>query len=375
MRATLAVLFLLATTGWSQSSRQTPGGQTELLKRVAFEQKLNSQLPTGLTFRDETGRTVALKEYFGKKPVVLLPVYYECPMLCNLSMSELVKTLKTLQIEPGKVGIVTCKLGDPLPNGEFLVEEFYRAGGMPALMQALADRLHLDAATVAGRQVRETIADHWTTNPRVIGTLERPIKPRNALRVLRGNLAPGGALIKESAATPRLLKHTGRSTLVELSEAGTAMAESAAGMAAPMMDAAPAVDADGNPIAQAPPAAAAAPTQGHGQPHRGPRELDAATQAAIADGVELVRGLLADPPQPPRWPMYLRQIKQFIRASHPDFDDRKYGSIVDLMRACQKEGLVKLERDRQGGLRVFGAGGSAALQQNAPAAPMPAGKG
>ncbi len=168
-----------------------------------------------------------------------------------------------------------------------------------------------------------------------------------------------------------LLKHTGRSTLVELSEAGTAMAESAAAMPAPAADAPLALDADGNPIAPAPVAAAPAPGQGHGQPHRGPRELDAATQAAIADGVELVRNLLADPPQPPRWPMYLRQIKQFIRASHPDFDDRKYGSIVDLMRACQKEGLVKLERDRQGGLRVFGAGGSAALQQNAPAAPMP----
>ena len=80
------------------------------------------------------------------------------------------------------------------------------------------------------------------------------------------------------------------------------------------------------------------------------------TAEALAEGVELVRNLLADPPQPPRWPMYLRQIKQFIRTSHPDFDDRKYGSIVDLMRACQKEGLVKLERDRQGGLRVFGAG-------------------
>lgn len=166
-----------------------------------------------------------------------------------------------------------------------------------------------------------------------------------------------------------LLKHTGRSTLVELSEAGAAMAESAAAMPAPAADAPLALDADGNPIAPAP--VAAAPAHQHQQPHRGPRELDAATQAAIADGVELVRGLLADPPQPPRWPMYLRQIKQFIRASHPDFDDRKYGSIVDLMRACQKEGLVKLERDRQGGLRVFGAGGSAALQQNAPAAPMP----
>lgn len=76
--------------------------------------------------------------------------------------------------------------------------------------------------------------------------------------------------------------------------------------------------------------------------------------------MELVRNLLNDPPQPPRWPMYLRQVKQFIRASHPDFDDRKYGSIVDLMRACQKEGLIKLERDRQGGLRVFAAGSSAA---------------
>ncbi len=103
------------------------------------------------------------------------------------------------------------------------------------------------------------------------------------------------------------------------------------------------------------PAAAAAPA------HRGPREIDPATAAAIQEGVELVRQLLADPPQPPRWPMYLRQIKQFIRTSYPDFDDRKYGSIVELMRACQKEGLIKLERDRQGGLRVFGAGGSAAL--------------
>lgn len=123
MRATLAVLFLLATTGWSQSSRQTPGGQTELLKRVAFEQKLNSQLPTGLTFRDETGRTVALKEYFGKKPVVLLPVYYECPMLCNLSMSELVKTLKTLQIEPGKDFHIVMFSFDPKEKPELAREK------------------------------------------------------------------------------------------------------------------------------------------------------------------------------------------------------------------------------------------------------------
>ncbi len=65
----------------------------------------------------------------------------------------------------------------------------------------------------------------------------------------------------------------------------------------------------------------------------------------------------------------MRQIKQFIRASYPDFDDRKYGSIVDLMRACQKEGLIKLERDRQGGLRVFSATGPSGATGNGGTAP------
>ena len=149
-----------------------------------------------------------------------------------------------------------------------------------------------------------------------------------------------------------LLKHTGRSTLVELSEAGAAMVDAAL---PPAADAVSGVI--GGPSA---PSMQASDAPAREMAPRAPREIDPATAAAIAEGVELVRELLADPPQPPRWPMYLRQIKQFIRGSHPDFDDRKYGSIVDLMRACQKEGLVKLERDRQGGLRVFGAGGSAA---------------
>jgi hypothetical protein len=55
--------------------------------------------------------------------------------------------------------------------------------------------------------------------------------------------------------------------------------------------------------------------------------------------------------------MYPRQFKQFLKNAQPDFDERKYGSINDLMRAAQKDGLLRLERDRQGGLRVF-AGGS-----------------
>jgi hypothetical protein len=60
--------------------------------------------------------------------------------------------------------------------------------------------------------------------------------------------------------------------------------------------------------------------------------------------------------------MYPRQFKQFLKNAQPDFDERKYGSIADLMRACQKDGILRLERDRQGGLRVFvGGSGSRAV--------------
>ena len=57
--------------------------------------------------------------------------------------------------------------------------------------------------------------------------------------------------------------------------------------------------------------------------------------------------------------MYPRQFKQFLKAAQPDFDERRYGSIADLMRACQKDGILRLERDRQGGLRVFANGATA----------------
>jgi hypothetical protein len=77
------------------------------------------------------------------------------------------------------------------------------------------------------------------------------------------------------------------------------------------------------------------------------------TELTLADGVALVRQVLAESTVPPRWPMYLRQMKQFLRNARPDFDERRYGSLQDLLRACQKAGLVRLERDRQGGLRAF----------------------
>jgi uncharacterized LabA/DUF88 family protein len=74
-----------------------------------------------------------------------------------------------------------------------------------------------------------------------------------------------------------------------------------------------------------------------------------------ADGIREVRRLFQSASNPPRWPMYIRQAKQFLRNVDASFDERKFGfaSLVDLLRACQRDGLFRIERDRQGVMRVF----------------------
>jgi dihydroxyacid dehydratase/phosphogluconate dehydratase len=84
-------------------------------------------------------------------------------------------------------------LANIVPNGEFLVEEFFRAGGVPAIMSVMRGRIHLDALTVSGRSVGDNIAGKELTDTRVIASIERPIKSENALRILRGNLAPSSS--------------------------------------------------------------------------------------------------------------------------------------------------------------------------------------
>jgi uncharacterized LabA/DUF88 family protein len=157
------------------------------------------------------------------------------------------------------------------------------------------------------------------------------------------------------------LKHQGRSTLVELVEgAEGAVPVTPAEEAPPVVAVASGVEefSEGaHPVEMAIPAAAeggARPgRRGHDEePRRG--QVDA---ASLGEGVALVRRVLTEGTAQPRWPMYPRQFKQFLRAAEPSFDERKYGSIAELMRACQKDGLLKLERDRQGGLRVFAASG------------------
>jgi dihydroxy-acid dehydratase len=108
-------------------------------------------------------------------------------------------------------------LVDLMPSGRFLMEDFYYAGGLPVVLRALGERglLNRDARTVNGRTVWENVANAPCWNAEVITPFEAPFKPEAGIAILTGNLAPDGAVIKPSAASPELMRHTGRAIVFE----------------------------------------------------------------------------------------------------------------------------------------------------------------
>jgi dihydroxy-acid dehydratase len=96
------------------------------------------------------------------------------------------------------------------PSGAHLMEDFFYAGGLPALMKQLAGKLHLSTMTVNGRTLGDNIADADIYEPDVIRSFDKPIYAEGATAVLKGNLAPRGCVMKPSAAEPRLRKHRGK---------------------------------------------------------------------------------------------------------------------------------------------------------------------
>lgn len=102
------------------------------------------------------------------------------------------------------------------PSGEqYLMEDFYYAGGLPAMMNVMRSKLALNARTVNGRTLGENIEGAEVFNADVIRPLDKPIYAEGALAVLRGNLAPDGVILKPSAAAPHLLQHTGRALVFD----------------------------------------------------------------------------------------------------------------------------------------------------------------
>ena len=112
-----------APKAWAHKGEEHKGGEPvtggrvaqspddKILNEVGFEQKLNQQLPLGLEFRNESGQRVQLRQYFGEKPVVILPIYYKCSMLCPIGADMLLDSLKQLKFSIGKeFNVVTLSI-------------------------------------------------------------------------------------------------------------------------------------------------------------------------------------------------------------------------------------------------------------------------
>ncbi len=101
------------------------------------------------------------------------------------------------------------------PSGENYMEDLYYAGGLPAIIKEMKDFIHQSVKTVNGKTMKENCSAAEVYDRQVIATLDKPFKPESGIVVVRGNLAPNGAVIKPSAATPALLKHSGKAVVFE----------------------------------------------------------------------------------------------------------------------------------------------------------------
>jgi dihydroxy-acid dehydratase len=109
----------------------------------------------------------------------------------------------------------TACIVDVKPSGQYLMEDLFHAGGVPAVMNQIQDLLNIDCETVNGRTVGENVSAARPLNDTVIRPRERALYPEGGIAVLQGNLAPNGAVIKQTAASQHLLKHRGRAFVFE----------------------------------------------------------------------------------------------------------------------------------------------------------------
>jgi len=161
LAALLPGMLLWATTAWGQGMTQgivsppanlRPPG----LKHVGIEQHLNQQIPPNLSFRDETGKPVELADYFGRKPLILNLVYYQCPMLCGEVLSGLESALRILKFDVGREFDVLTVSFDPKETPEMaaakkteLLKRYGRPGAAAGWHFLTGSQASIDALTQA----------------------------------------------------------------------------------------------------------------------------------------------------------------------------------------------------------------------------------
>jgi dihydroxy-acid dehydratase len=114
-----------------------------------------------------------------------------------------------------EVARTTPVIANVKPSGKFLMEEFSYAGGVAAVLKEISPLLHLDALTASGESLGENLKRAACFNREVIKPLNEPLFPQGGVVILKGNLAPQGAVIKQSATSPHLMKHRGRAVVFQ----------------------------------------------------------------------------------------------------------------------------------------------------------------
>ncbi|HXJ92924.1 MAG TPA: IlvD/Edd family dehydratase [Terriglobia bacterium] len=181
-----------------------------------------------LAVAEESGRRAVVMAKDGPHPSeVLTREAFENAIRVNMAIGGSTNAIIHLVAIAGRLGInLPLELFDEIsrstpfitnvrPSGEYLMEDMFYAGGLPAVMKELEPMLHSKTLTVTGKTMGENIADARCFNRDVIRALKEPLQPEGGTVILKGNLAPHGAVLKQTAASPHLLKHKGRAVVFE----------------------------------------------------------------------------------------------------------------------------------------------------------------
>jgi L-arabonate dehydrase len=184
-----------------------------------------------LAIAEESGRRIVEMATEDLRPSrILTPEAFENAIRVDMAIGGSTNAIVHLVAIAGRSGIelplakfdeisrTTPVIANVKPSGEFLMEDFNYAGGLPAVMKEISSLLQLDAPTVNGKTLGENVAGATCFKRDVIRPLGQPLRPEGGTVILKGNLAPQSAVLKQSAASPHLLRHKGRAVVFENGE-------------------------------------------------------------------------------------------------------------------------------------------------------------
>jgi dihydroxy-acid dehydratase len=206
---------------------------------ASMVEALGMTLPGNAAIPAPDSRRLALAELSGRRAVemaraggprpseILTPPAFDNAIRADMAIGGSTNAIIHLVAIAGRAGVAlplsrfdelsrtTPFLVDVRPSGKHLMEDFYYAGGLPAVLRQLLPLLHAEAPTVNGRSLGDNVRDCACHNEDVIRPLAMPLAREGGTVILRGNLCPDGAVLKQSAASPHLLTHRGRAVVFE----------------------------------------------------------------------------------------------------------------------------------------------------------------